>query len=79
MSERPAKPTKHVSLAIYDDNCTWRVQARCNPAIEAESLICFDPTADTFALLHVVSELFKATETGAAAARKQASVSGPFI
>ena len=77
--ERPAHPAEHVRLAVYHDRRTWGVQATNNPASEAESHTCLYPTASTFALLHIISELFKATKSGADAAGKQPSILRPVI
>jgi hypothetical protein len=68
IGERHAKLTKHVRLAVYYDSCTREVHVTIGPAPKAKSPICAGSSTSTFALLHVVGELFKATETGAATA-----------
>jgi hypothetical protein len=66
-------------LAVYDNRYTWRIYATCGSALKAESRNRLCPAAGTFSLLHVISELFKATEAGAAAACKQAPASSPVV
>jgi hypothetical protein len=73
IGEHHAKLTEHVRLAVYYDSCTRDVQATVDPAPKAESPTCVKLSTSTFPFLHVVRELLKATETGAATAGEQTS------
>jgi hypothetical protein len=73
----PAKLTEHVRLAIYNDRCSWYIQAASSPASEAQPRNCLYPTTSTFSLFHIISKFLKATKTGAVAACEQSPVLGP--
>jgi hypothetical protein len=77
--KRSAEPTEHVRSAVYHDRFPGEVQATGDPAPETESVDCLYPTTSTFALLHVIGELSKATETGTAAAGEQIPVLSPAV
>lgn len=79
VGEGAADPTKHASSAVYHGRFSRNIQAVSHSASQTQSVDSIGSTASTFAFLHVIGEVPKATETNAATACEQALVFRPVV